>query len=322
MSDQSTGEGCTAIVKVLFWTVVFGVLDAFAVVEAAQELRSLGFARTDGVVTVSRMVVTRGKGGGRHFDLAYEYTVNGRAYTGTGYLSFPPQPTRGADADDALAELPVGTAVAVYYDPVAPADATLHPGLSGKPLYMLWFMIPFNVIGFGQWLELFRGRQFDPTRVVQTGSGCAVELPGTARLTVFLIALIPIALIGLPLLGLAWDREPSLAVMGVAFPVGFALAAGLAALFGRHPRLEVDTFSRTLRFFPYRRSAGVSVPFGDAKGVDVVREERRQKGGPVAVFHCDLRRAGGEGPLRLATFRAQDDADACAAWVRSQITHK
>src|SRR5687768_12576383 len=98
-----------------------------------RDVRSLGFPLADGVITVSE-----GKQHDRmaryDWELEYKYAVGGREYTGRRYAYTEAGWNwyRERDVNRMLAAFPVGTRVAVAYNPDDPADAALRRGQAGQ----------------------------------------------------------------------------------------------------------------------------------------------------------------------------------------------
>ena len=70
--------------------------------------------------------------------IVYEYTVNGQVYSST-QLNIGFERSYGAqrEADEALAEYPVGGAVTVYYDPANPGNAVLDRASNGNQIVLI-----------------------------------------------------------------------------------------------------------------------------------------------------------------------------------------
>lgn len=119
-----------------------------AVLERAR--RSASWPSTPGVVTESG--VTRGDDS-HSPSVAYTYTAGGAPRRGTGLVVGPTVASSTEDyAVRRLARYPVGAAVAVYYDPAAPGDAVLEPGLAKRSFVPLAFGLLFA--SFGGWFGL------------------------------------------------------------------------------------------------------------------------------------------------------------------------
>src|SRR5438132_3755888 len=76
----------------LFWSLISGFGIVGTAVGAAQQITSAGWPSTEGTITVSE-IARSSKG---RWELAYEYAVAGRPYTGKSY-SFAPMPIQGKE---------------------------------------------------------------------------------------------------------------------------------------------------------------------------------------------------------------------------------
>lgn len=328
MSQAPRGCGCAVASFMLFWLLGWtaGTLafDAFILGALYQQARALTFDTTDGTVTRSAVATGRdGDGGASHrLDIAYEYQVNGRRYTGTRY-SRAEMGTNSKAWHAIRDELPVGTRVRVWYDPGDPADAVLRPGLTGFHLALVWFLTPFNLIMLGGWvmLALSRRGSFDPANrrwVRPTPSGVRVPLPTAGRAGRFAGCLLGITFAGTFVLGFGFGFNPPVLVGAGGYLAAVAVSIGFAA---RHvnPVLEVNQLERVLRFV--RAPEPVEVPFAAVRAVEVTHEETTDsEGGSTHRYHCDLTRADApDAPLRVVTFHDAETAGRFAAWLRAEV---
>ena len=85
--------------------------------------------------------------------VVYSYTVNGVRCQGKDIASGPVlASSTEAYARNCLARYPVGTPVAVYYDPEIPATAVLEPGILKKSFVPLAFGLLFVTLGGWFWV--------------------------------------------------------------------------------------------------------------------------------------------------------------------------
>src|SRR5262245_24276121 len=267
---QTRREGPgSAIVFGLFWWLILGFVCVVLVAGTARQVVSAGWPTADGTVTVSEHAGRRKTGAA--WNLAYEYTIAGRQYTGTTY-AYDPMPIQGyEEVARHITIYPVGAAVIVYYDPENPTDAVLRPGLRGCTLWVSLFLTPFVLIGLGMWIGAARRYwarpAFNPSdarhvAVIDTGT-LIIRPERTHWLTTFLTYLgMTTFLVGWALfflgfgLGAAyWLFDGFLLDPPVAVPacvwgavlVGCALATRRSLR--RAPVLILDTFGRVLQFF-------------------------------------------------------------------------
>ena len=112
--------------------------------------RSTTWPSTEGVITQSNVV----RGDDSYAPaVVYSYTINGVRYQGKDIASGPVlASSTEAYARNYLARYPVGTPVAVYYDPKIPATAVLEPGILKKSFVPLVFGLLFATFGGWFWL--------------------------------------------------------------------------------------------------------------------------------------------------------------------------
>ncbi|MBC7768539.1 MAG: DUF3592 domain-containing protein [Phycisphaerales bacterium] len=195
------------IVAGLFWTALTLGGDFFAINAIRQQLRAEQFPSVTGVITQNEIEITPSSKGGSNYAarLHFAYSVDGRAYVGDrhrygGY-------TASAEHAESLASrYPVGAPVIVYFNPDDPADAILSPGVDGADVFVLFFLLPFNVILFGAIAALARGGRpiDDPSAPVSPFSAGLVALFVGWFLIVFAIAIFSGFDPGLPVALGAW----------------------------------------------------------------------------------------------------------------------
>jgi hypothetical protein len=311
---------CFGCVFMTLWTLVVIPFDVMIGYGWFQQLRTLGFETADGVITRSAVRTEHGGDGLTHaLEVAYDYEVDGRRYTGTRYAHGMFSTNTGA-WHRVSAELPVGARVPVHHDPADPSDTVLVAGPTGVQLVMLWFLAPFNVIAVGGWCYVRRtGRpEFDPhdrRRVVATPGGWDVRLPGVGRVGVFAIVLGVFGFVGTFVWAFGWGFNPPVWLIGTATVLAVCAAGALASL---NPRtwLEVSEAERTLRI------GDTAVAFEAVRSVDVEEEvSTDSEGCTTRRFHCELVRRDDvpTARVRLASYGRREDADALAAWLRERL---
>ena len=128
--------------------LVAGVATAgfYGVAKWSEARATRSWPTVEGVVTGGEIVRRSGRNAARPYELrlSYVYSVDGERCAGDRWNVFGPQRfAQRADADRALAEHPVGTAVEVRVSPDDPSRAVLIAGGERKA----WL-----VIGFGAFL--------------------------------------------------------------------------------------------------------------------------------------------------------------------------
>jgi hypothetical protein len=317
-------NGCSrsfGFVWLVFWSFTVLVFDAVAGFVAFHQTRAATFPTVEGIVTRSEVRTTLEGGRETHrLDLAYDYVVAGKPYTGTRY-SYAEMGTNTEAWHRIRDEIPPGTRVRVAYDPDDPAESLLHPGLTGFHLALVWFVTPFNLIMVGGWVWLARARRpaFDPTdphSVTPTATGWRARLPGSGRAEAFGFTLLAITFCGVFVWGFGFGFDPPVPVIGGAYLGAVALAILMAAW---HPPrwVEVDEVARVVRL-PVRPEP-VEVGFGAIRDVVVTHEEWKDSDGDACYsYHCDLIRTDAP-PVRFVTHRDTVWAAAFVAWLRERV---
>jgi hypothetical protein len=308
-------------VWLLGWTVATLGADAALGVGAYRQARAATFPTTGGVITRCEVRTERdAEGPTHHLDVTYDYAVNGRRFTGTRY-SYGEIGTNTRAWHHIRDEMPPGTRVSVSYDPDDAGESLLRPGFTGFHLMTAWFLTPFNLVMVGVATGMARARRpaFDPnsTRcVVPTATGYRVHLPAFGRAGRFAVALLAITFCGIFVWAFGFGFNPPVPVAGWSY-LGAVVVAVLVA--ARHtPRwLEVDEVARVLRLSG--QPEPVEVPFAAIRDVTVNHEEHKDSDGDgIHHYHCELIRTEAE-PLRFATFRVPEGANALAAWLRERV---
>jgi hypothetical protein len=140
-----------------FFFLVFLGLGIFLIYRTQQSKKkaqlSQNWPATQGQITdshVSRSVDTDSDGStstAYSAQVAYTYQVLGQAYNGSKIaFGFNPSYSNQSKAQATAARYPVGSAVAVYYDPANPSDAVLERQASGSNVALILGII-FIVVG-------------------------------------------------------------------------------------------------------------------------------------------------------------------------------
>jgi len=138
------------IVAGLFWIALTLGGDVFAINAIRQQLRAEHFPTVTGVITHNEIEITPASKSGTNYTarLRFAYTVDGRAYVGDRHR-YGSHTASAAHAEALASRYPVGAPVIVHYNPDDPADALLSPGVNGVDVFVLFFLLPFNLIAFG-----------------------------------------------------------------------------------------------------------------------------------------------------------------------------
>jgi hypothetical protein len=314
-----TNEGCS---KLFSWGFLFvwcaGVfyIDAMFFWNILRQAQTLGYAETTGTITSSQI---QGKKS-RYLSVTYTYTVGGQVLKGSRFRTNVVGTNTGA-AERHAAAYPVGREVPVYYDPADPTEAILVKGPTGVDLFIIWFLLPFNVVAFGGLLVLLRGKRpafdpDDPRVVVHTDAGWQFRPRATARIGAFAFGLFLMGLLGVFALGLPTQFDPPLELMLAAWILGPMLVWHLASRFARRVALEWNEREQTLAL-PWK---GLIVPLSEIHGFPVEWDTAflRQKRNSVP-YHVALRYGPNRTTVRFASWSDRDAAHTAANWLSAAI---
>ncbi|MBC8096440.1 MAG: DUF3592 domain-containing protein, partial [Akkermansiaceae bacterium] len=144
--------GIILIIFGLFWSGMTLMFDWFVLGPAVRQIGAQKFSSTSGTILSSEVTHNTDSDGTTHgVKITYAYTVAGREYVGDRFRYGNFSSSDCGWANQAVREHPVGSAVPVFYDPQAPEQALLRPGLAGSDLFLLMFMTPFNAVMLGFW---------------------------------------------------------------------------------------------------------------------------------------------------------------------------
>ncbi len=272
------------LVVALFWCGAVGFLDSLAIPSVLEQARTVDFPTVPGMVIHSDITERRGTKGSlrRRADIRYNYVVNEQEFTGQRLrLSTLALGNGSRQAQAAVAAFPVGKTVAVYYDPVAPAESLLQPGLLPEHLIAALFAVPHHLIGL--WLLFVALRQLRrrwlgpvasaPIRHLP-GLRIAVRMPWMSPLWVGLISVGILSIVG-GLLAVIVIPAPTLtsALLAWALVLGIAIGLGLRRalrLFDGQADLIIDAGAKTVTLpLGQGRKQRITLPFAEVQGLDL-----------------------------------------------------
>ena len=136
----------------LVWCGFLAFMDVSMFPKVAKQIRAREFPTASGQVTRSEVITSPRAKGQRSYReaISYAYVVDGHEYTsdrpGLGGIRIGD----GRRQVEALvAQYPVGKELTVFYDPAAPGDSVLRPGLLPEHLLAGLMIVPFHLIAFG-----------------------------------------------------------------------------------------------------------------------------------------------------------------------------
>jgi hypothetical protein len=245
----------------------------------------------------------------------YTYAVAGRTYTAS-RVRYTAAPRESDTAAGVVARHPVGAPVRVYYDPGAPGEAVMYPGINGADLFVVLFLTPFNVVMIVSWIyglgavrpAVDAERRFG-RRVRARRSGWVVRLPGMSPLLAGALAATGISFLSVFVLAFGTGMNPSLGVAAVPLvltAVGAVVVSTVVTF--RRRRLLVDPLRRTI-VLPHDAKTG---QFGPVEEIEIERRSRAGGNSRRVVWVPTLTVLDQPGQRRrvpLGEFTEQDEAE-------------
>ena len=130
------------VLRDLAFTAGSGAVFVYYGWAAARGLAARGWSVVSGEIPQSEIKESRGRYG-RYYTprVSYEYRVNGVTYSGWRVVFGDASFTSDASARERAASLQVGNQVKVYYNPRAPGQSVLEPGVG------FWTLVPTLLFG-------------------------------------------------------------------------------------------------------------------------------------------------------------------------------
>ena len=317
----------------LLWSSVTLVFDSVMAREITAEWRSREFAQTTGHVKSSKVTSYYG---GRSIsyiaDIVYDYTVNGRTFSGS-KLRYGVMFNSSRDqAQSAVDRHPAGRETPVFFDPANPADAVLEAGLSGVGLFTTVFITPFNVIMVGLWSAVAdalrnskSNRVAGGVRLLGRGLVTRARLPRFTAFAILMLTLAGTSFVSIFIVGFSTKMNPSLnnviatwcAVLGLSV---FAFARRWLRIQSGADDLVLDEGSLALTLpRTFGRKQAMLVPFSEVKTFAVESiEQRSNKGGVSYTYAPTVHFKDGRKEEKLADWADREKADAFTAWLREK----
>ncbi len=325
------------LVFVLGWSGITLTFDVIWASGVHQQLAALGYPTTDGIVTESKAVSSRG-GHGRATTapkITYSYQVANKKYTSDRYR-YRQFSSSDGNAARVVAQHPVGRQVTVHYSPDDPADAVLLTGLEGSDLFLPMFMMPFNAVMLALWwgsaVGIRNWRRPPVAGGVQfwdDGYQLRVRLPRCAAWVVGLLWLAVPSFALTFILGLSSGFNPSLDLMEIVWSLLLivALAAYLKVklrLIGGRADLVVDDLNRAVTLpQTFGRKEPQTLTADQLRSLVVVDVERRGSKGSISHSYVPTLiwqdRDGIEHREKLGEWTDQTRAESFATWLRERL---
>ena len=338
LGGQVAGVGCL-LFFVVFWSAITLTFDFLIAKASIHQIHALGYSTAIGTITSSE-VEANDDGDGTTYRpvIKYFYVAGDQRYEGDRYR-YGQMGTGDRSAHRIVESYPVGRQVEVHYAPHYPADAVLRVGLEGLDLFVMMFMLPFNLIMLGLWLAILGGVRYRLSRpvaggakVIDDGRHLRVRLSPQKPFLIGVAASGGVAFILVFVVGFAFGFNAPMVVMVAAW--GLILGGGGIAWLQVHRRLArgdsdllIDEFRSSLTLpRTFGRQGDVVVPSGRIVAIEVAHEEKPDSDGdthyryvPVVVFTDD------DGPQRrekLIEWRDESSAEQLVEWLRERFRVK
>ncbi|PTY02004.1 hypothetical protein DB346_10350 [Verrucomicrobia bacterium LW23] len=199
----------------LFWTSFVVVSDVVVVGKIYRQLRTYGFSPVPATVLSNEVGFKNTSDGTSYFPkIRYAYTVNNQPFTGD-VVRHTVVSTESKNArqrvHDFVKAYPRESTIIAFYDPANPADAVVMQGLTGSDLFILLFLMPFNMVMLAfvwlAWSLLYKARQ--PLGGLPHHVGPHGFMVGVGRRGAFASGAVTLGLVSF------------LAIFGVGFSSGF-----------------------------------------------------------------------------------------------------
>ncbi|MCA9094226.1 MAG: DUF3592 domain-containing protein, partial [Planctomycetaceae bacterium] len=324
---------------IIFWSAITLGFDYFLIKASVQQIQALGHPTVNGTITSSEVEFDNdGEGTTYRPLIKYSYEVDRKQYEGNRYR-YGQVGTSDHSAHRIVASHPVGKQVEVHHSPDDPADAVLHVGLEGIDLFMMMFMLPFNLIMLGMWLGALgylRNRlippeaggagiineghylrvQLSPSRPIYTGAAVA---GGLAFAQTFIFGFGFGGNAPIPVMIVAWG------IILVGGCIGFLYA--LRQLARGDSDLLIDDFKQTLTL-PKKpdRHEEMILPPKKIVAFEVERKAKRDSDGDVqyrflpTIVYTD--NSGSQRREKLTEWSDETSAQALVEWLSERLQVK
>ena len=318
------------------WSSLILVVDGYVGHNLRKQFASQSYTATTGQITHSEVTRHRGSKGGTTYgvDIRYRYAVNDRSFDGTRFRYNAGASSDSGWAVKAVAEHPVGSQIKIFYNPRAPQDAVLSPGVDGSDLMLVLFLMPFNMVtlGFCTWLGgWLRERLFKPVaggvRIITDGPRTRIRLPEYAAMVWCMVAVGGMSFACTFILLIPSGFHPSLrAASSVLFIV---TAAGAGAYWWQWRKIHsgeddlvLDEGAGTMELpETYGRKNRVTAAFSGIENLTLeIIEHRSSKGGVSHTYAPTLWLRGEVGAgQKLADWSDKMKAAAFTDWLRQRL---
>jgi len=322
----------------LFWSGGTLSFDGFMGHGIYKQLVAQEFPSVTGTITHSEVTSQRGSKGGTSYNavIAYTFTVGDRKLEGA-KVRFGIASSSYASAAALVAMHPVGSTVAVYYNPANHEESLLSPGVQGPDFMGLLFMTPFNMVMFGLWVWIggsLRERLVKPVaggvKIISEGMVTRIRLPRFSAVVWAVATTGGLGFIAIFLVGFGTKMEPTIPVALAALAAVYG--AGLVVYLWQRQKINsgiddllINEASRTMELpLTFGRKTRITASVADIVCLAVEPiEHRSSKGGISYTYAPTLRLRGAEACVqKLADWSDQRKAEAFTEWLRARLGAK
>lgn len=316
------------LIFALFWTAVIGVFDVTVGRDVVNAVRSESFHTTTGTVISSKVTEHSGDEGPTYSaDIVYRYNVLGFERTGDTYR-FGTYAPGSRWARNVVAAHRVGQPVTVYYDAHDPTLSVLKPGLDGSSLFMLLFLLPFNVAMLGLWWIVgpqlwhwWRGTVPPPATWFRDGGATRVRLPYLPAVGAGLVTAGFCAFVAIFAIGFTTGFQPSVDTMIATWAIVLVLAVAAGAntwLKERQGAFDVVIRERFVELpAMYGRTKRCTLDRAAISGVAIEKTEYADSDRST-TYDVRFEQRGGACET-IVTWSDGESAERLAAWLRERL---
>ena len=316
-----------------FWSALILTADGFVGWGIWHQIASRNYPAVSGEITHSELTREhRSKGGTYGVDIRYNYVVDGRAFDGTRYRYNAGASSDSAWAREAVASHPVGASTQVFYNPRNPEEALLSPGLGGADLFLVLFLMPFNLITFGLFTGLgtwLCGRIFKPVaggvKIIRDGPRTSIRLPEYGAMAWGMAAMGLMSFLCVFILAFSSGFHPPVGTASAVLALVVTVGAGAYGWQWRkvhsgekdlvlHEGTGMLTLPETCG-----RKALVSVGFSEIENLAVEAVTHHGNKGGVSYTYAPTLQLRGGGSQKLADWADKSKAEAFTDWLRERV---
>jgi hypothetical protein len=319
-----------------FWSALILTADGFVGWGIWHQIASRNYPAVSGEITHSELTREHGSKGGTSYgvDIRYSYTVDGREFDGTRYRYNAGASSDSAWAREAVASHPIGAATQVFYNPRNPQDALLSPGLGGADLFLVLFLMPFNLITFGlfagagMWL---RGRILKPVaggvKIITDGPRTTIRLPEYGAIAWGLAVMGALSFLSVFVLAFSSGSGFHPPVWAASAALALAVTAGAGGYGWQWRKVHSGEKDLVLhegtRMLTLPETCGrkqlMSVGFSEIENLAVEAVTHHGNKGGVSYTYAPMLQLRGGGSQKLADWTDKKKAEACTDWLRQRV---